>query len=66
MGTFPGPPRPRWRKSSHSGGGNNTCVELASLGGEGVGIRDSKDPNGPRLNISREAFGSLLIAIKSG
>ena len=41
-----------WRKSSHSGGGNNDCVEVA-LGVEVVGVRDSKNTEGPRL-----AFGA--------
>nr|WP_285701123.1 DUF397 domain-containing protein [Actinomadura sp. NBRC 104412] len=36
-----------WRRSSYSGGeSGSTCVELARIG-DAVGIRDSKDPNGP-------------------
>lgn len=38
-----------WRKSSHSGGsGNGNCVEVA-VGATRVGVRDSKNPDGPRL-----------------
>ncbi|WP_083733986.1 DUF397 domain-containing protein [Actinomadura sp. CNU-125] len=56
----------RWRKSSHSGGGNDdACVELANLEGN-VGVRDSKDPEGPRLGFSRDDFGGLLARIRRG
>ncbi|GLZ07769.1 hypothetical protein Acsp03_52350 [Actinomadura sp. NBRC 104412] len=49
-----------WRKSSYSGTqGGSDCVELARLG-EAVGIRDSKDPHGPNLVVSREALKAAL------
>ncbi|GLZ07770.1 hypothetical protein Acsp03_52360 [Actinomadura sp. NBRC 104412] len=49
-----------WRKSSYSGTtGGSDCVELARLG-EAVGIRDSKDPHGPKLVVSREALKAAL------
>ncbi|MEU8304637.1 DUF397 domain-containing protein [Actinomadura sp. NPDC048955] len=55
-----------WRKSSHSGGATDeACVELAALP-EGVGVRDSKDPEGGRLTVGGEAFESLLRRIKDG
>lgn len=38
-----------WRKSSYSGGGSNdSCVEVA-VRPEVVGVRDSKNTDGPRL-----------------
>ncbi|GLZ06286.1 DUF397 domain-containing protein [Actinomadura sp. NBRC 104412] len=56
----------QWRKSSHSGGVNDsTCVEVAGLAGA-VGIRDSKDPDGGRLAVSGAAFGLLVEKIKTG
>ncbi|GAA2280903.1 DUF397 domain-containing protein [Actinomadura luteofluorescens] len=57
-----------WRKSSHSGGATDeACVELAALPeGGGVGVRDSKDPEGGRLTVRGDAFGSLLRRIKDG
>ncbi|WP_433151040.1 DUF397 domain-containing protein [Actinomadura nitritigenes] len=56
----------KWRKSSHSGGGNDdACVELAWLSGL-VGVRDSKDPEGPRLRVSARDFGGLVARIKLG
>ncbi|MEV3923851.1 DUF397 domain-containing protein [Actinomadura coerulea] len=55
-----------WRKSSYSGGATDeACVELAALP-DGVGVRDSRDPEGGRLTVSGDAFGSLLRRIKEG
>lgn len=55
-----------WRKSSRSGSATDeACVELAVLS-EGVGVRDSKDPDGGRLVVSRAQIGSLMQAIKDG
>ncbi len=39
-----------WRKSSHSGGGND-CVEIAMIH-KHAAVRDSKNPAGPRLEFS--------------
>ncbi|WP_301175628.1 DUF397 domain-containing protein [Actinomadura geliboluensis] len=55
-----------WRKSSYTGGGNDdACVKVADLGGC-VGVRDSKDPEGPRLGVSARDFGGLLARIRRG
>ncbi|MES9539960.1 DUF397 domain-containing protein [Actinomadura sp. NPDC000600] len=55
-----------WRKSSYSGSSTDEmCVEVAELI-DGVGIRDSKDPEGGRLTVRGDAFGSLLRRIKDG
>ncbi|MFA1550886.1 DUF397 domain-containing protein [Actinomadura chokoriensis] len=55
-----------WRKSSRSGSATDeACVEMAALP-EGVGVRDSKDPDGGRLVVNRAQFGNLLQVIKSG
>ncbi|NEA27842.1 DUF397 domain-containing protein [Actinomadura bangladeshensis] len=56
-----------WRKSSHSGSQSQNCVECARLpSGHHVviGVRDSTDPDGPRLALSREAWGALLNHLK--
>lgn len=56
-----------WRKSSYSGGSDpDSCVEVAD-GFPGVTpVRDSKDPGGPALVFSAEAFADFVGAIKSG
>ncbi|NVI90106.1 DUF397 domain-containing protein [Actinomadura sp. BRA 177] len=55
-----------WRKSSYSGGSTDEmCVELGEIAG-GVGIRDSRDPDGGRLVVPGDQFGRLLHRIKAG
>lgn len=57
-----------WRKSSRSGTQDDTaCVEVAALDdrvARVVGVRDSKDPDGPRLVLSRAAWDGLLGRLK--
>jgi len=56
-------PRLAWRKSTHSSSQGDECVELAGLAGA-VGIRDSKDPDGPKLAVSRDAFRALMADLR--
>ncbi|GLZ05736.1 DUF397 domain-containing protein [Actinomadura sp. NBRC 104412] len=54
----------QWRKSSYSGGANDdVCVELGRLA-QGVGIRDSKDPDAGHLTLTPSAFGTLVSWIR--
>jgi Domain of unknown function (DUF397) len=39
-----------WRKSSFSGHPNTSCVEVAFVA-EAVGVRDSKNTDGPQLAV---------------
>ncbi|TYB50034.1 DUF397 domain-containing protein [Actinomadura chibensis] len=55
--------RPTWRKSSYSGGDGGHCVELALIS-EDIGVRDSKDPDGPELHITRDTFRALITNLK--
>jgi Domain of unknown function (DUF397) len=50
---------PIWRKSSYSFS-NGNCVEIALLPGGEVGLRDSKDVNGPILRVTRSVFGAFV------
>lgn len=52
-----------WRKSSYTGANGGDCVEVAPLSDEIV-VRDSKDPDGPRLQFSRSEFAALTTVIK--
>ncbi|QFG24387.1 DUF397 domain-containing protein [Actinomadura sp. WMMB 499] len=36
------------------------------VGRGGVAVRDSKDPDGPRLGFGRREFGGLLDRIRHG
>jgi hypothetical protein len=58
----------RWRKSSHSGGGND-CVEIAAVGSAAVGnaastvgaaVRDSKNPDGPQLRFGARGWVAFV------
>ncbi|TYK43287.1 DUF397 domain-containing protein [Actinomadura decatromicini] len=53
----------RWRKSSHSGPEGGECVEVANLAAL-IGVRDSKDPNGPQLTISPAAWAVFTRDVK--
>lgn len=55
-----------WRKSSRSSGNGGQCVEVARNLPGIVAIRDSKNPDGPALVVSPEAFGQFTAALRSG
>jgi hypothetical protein len=56
--------RPLWRKSTYSNG-QASCVEAASQPGT-VGIRDSKNPDGPRLAIPAAGWRAFIRTLKDG
>jgi hypothetical protein len=54
----------QWRKSSYSGY-NGNCVEVAGLGADRIGVRDSKAGAGsPVLQFSREDWAAFLATVK--
>ncbi|TDC58294.1 DUF397 domain-containing protein [Actinomadura sp. KC345] len=55
----PGKTTRLWHKSSYSGGTGGECVEIAAVP-EGLLIRDSKDPDGPTLELPSVAAHHLL------
>ncbi|QCX79225.1 hypothetical protein C9F11_28125 [Streptomyces sp. YIM 121038] len=55
-----------WFKSSYSDGTGQNCIEVADLAGQvggGVGIRDSKDPEGPALVLGRPAWAAFVAGV---
>jgi hypothetical protein len=52
-----------WRKASHSASNGGECVELASAP-DAIAVRDSKDPDGPKLVLGRDKFTSLVAILK--
>jgi hypothetical protein len=55
----------RWRKPSRSGSTGSNCVEVATADAY-VGVRDSKDPDGPTLMFDRSSFRRLVGEIRTG
>lgn len=53
-----------WRKSSHSGGDNNDCVEV-TVETAHVLVRDSKRRAGPVLVFRRAAWCGLLAGLEN-
>jgi hypothetical protein len=53
-----------WRKSSYSSGEGGECVEIAD-GFPVVPVRDSKDPQGPALLFSADAWSAFLAELKA-
>lgn len=58
-------PSGAWFKSSYSGDSGNACVEIADLGAV-VGLRDSKENNGPAIVVSSEAFTGFVASVTTG
>ncbi|WP_301174162.1 DUF397 domain-containing protein [Actinomadura geliboluensis] len=57
-------PDVRWRKSTHSDHQGGECVEVAGLA-PSVGVRDSKDPDGPKLTFSVAAWSVFARSVKN-
>jgi hypothetical protein len=56
----------QWRKSSYSGGSGGNCVEVAGRLAGVIAVRDSKDPDGPKLAFAPDAWGAFTAAVKAG
>jgi hypothetical protein len=54
-----------WRKSSRSGNNGGNCVEAASLT-DAVAVRDSKNPDGPKLAFAPEMWRAFTSHVKTG
>ncbi|MEW9548011.1 DUF397 domain-containing protein [Nonomuraea sp. NPDC050783] len=53
----------RWRKSSFSGDNGGNCVEVAELP-DVIAVRDSKDPDGPKLLFTPSEWDAFLKGVK--
>ncbi|MFC6017954.1 DUF397 domain-containing protein [Plantactinospora solaniradicis] len=53
----------RWRKSSRSNSSGGDCVEVADNGAGIVGVRDSKDPNGPALAFGATSWRAFVARL---
>lgn len=55
-----------WRKSSFSSNGHASCVEVADNLPNIIAVRDSKDPEGPKLIFSPSQWQAFVSSIRSG
>lgn len=55
-----------WRKSSYSSSTGQNCVQVATNLPGMVAIRDSKDPDGPRLIVSASEWRKFAAGIREG
>ncbi|HEY1918696.1 MAG TPA: DUF397 domain-containing protein [Streptosporangiaceae bacterium] len=55
-----------WRKASRSGGNGGNCVEVARDLRGTVAVRDSKDPEGPKLMFAPEDWRTFAAGVKAG
>jgi hypothetical protein len=53
-----------WRKSSYSGGNGGACVEVG-IAERAVAVRDSKNPDGPKLLFSSHAWCQFVMRLKN-
>jgi Domain of unknown function (DUF397) len=49
-----------WRKASYSGDNGGACVEVAAAPNALVAVRDSKNPDGPRLAFAPPAWHAFI------
>ena len=62
MSSTPDPQPIRWVKSTYRGG-EGQCIEWAPGHARATGeflVRDSKDPDGPHLALTRDGFAGLV------
>lgn len=54
-----------WRKSSRSSGNGGQCVEVAMNLPGVVAVRDSKDPDGPKLLFTPDEWKTFVDTLKA-
>ncbi|WP_406515747.1 DUF397 domain-containing protein [Streptomyces sp. NBC_00873] len=58
------PTAPQWRKSSYSNGAGGECVEVAELP-SAVGVRDSKQPQGPWMAVAPGTWARFVASLRT-
>lgn len=64
VGGIPQAPAEAWRKSSRSGHQGGECVEVAGMA-LAVAVRDSKDPDGPKLTFGAADWRAFTHRVKA-
>jgi ABC-type amino acid transport substrate-binding protein len=55
-----------WRKASKSNSNGGDCVEVARSLADAVAVRDSKDPEGPKLVFPPGDWQAFMASVKAG
>jgi hypothetical protein len=53
----------QWRKATYSSGNGGNCIEVATAD-RTVAVRDSNDPDGPRLAFGVRAWQAFAAKLK--
>jgi Domain of unknown function (DUF397) len=56
----------QWRKSTYTGSNGGNCVEVADNLPGIVAVRDSKDPDGPKLLFAPEEWRAFTAGVCGG
>ena len=54
-----------WNKSSRSNGSGGNCIEVARNLPGVVAVRDSRNPDGPALIVSRDEWASFITRLRA-
>ena len=55
-----------WRRASYSGGKGGECVEVASTSKPLIAVRDSRDPDGPKLTLTPSGWQLFIQRVRNG
>ncbi|GGO19141.1 DUF397 domain-containing protein [Microbispora rosea subsp. aerata] len=55
-----------WKKSSRSGDSGGNCVEVARNLPGVIAVRDSKDPDGPKLLFTPSEWDAFIGGVRDG
>ncbi|MFI2348632.1 DUF397 domain-containing protein [Streptomyces sp. NPDC019443] len=53
-----------WRKSSYSGASGGDCLEVTDIHRGIVPVRDSKNPDGPKLLFQAASWSAFITCLK--
>jgi hypothetical protein len=65
MSTTPDLTAAVWVKSSYSNGNGGACIEVAPGFTGLMPVRDSKNPQGPALTFTADAWAAFVTAVRS-
>ena len=54
-----------WHKASHSGANGGECIEVASTAEALIVVRDSKNPNGPKLAFTPSGWQQFIQQVRN-